>query len=381
MHYFTNDIISSGRLWRFDPEQLQPGDVVLERGHSLSSDVIMFVDQGEFSHALLWLGGTDFLEAVRGGVRVISVVRVVVNNPLDWIVLRLPDASLSSQAVQHARNMAHKWYDWVGAINTKVPLRNSIDNAALFCSQLVATAYSEAGAHLVDGVDPSQVTPNMLHQQSSLQIVQPIPLVELDLSIPEEDVFFSSLKNRDAAYAESLMDRERRISQTAFRLVQNTFAGIKVPDGYSGKCPPGNLIEAIGLLQVINLAVATTISDRLTEILTTEGYFNLLDGKIEPLIYEIMVDLARLQTGSLTGEDARRMVKTMKISLVGNLAAVDRHSTNANTYEFLIRNRELSIFQNLLNMHRLCAIKFGILVQKKQELLQGCHQFLNREDE
>ena len=44
----------------FDPQGLRPGDVVLERGNTWRSTAIAIATGGRFSHALIWVGGTDF---------------------------------------------------------------------------------------------------------------------------------------------------------------------------------------------------------------------------------------------------------------------------------------------------------------------------------
>jgi len=68
----------------FNPHRMLPGDVVLERGDAKHSSVITALTGGNFSHALLWLDGTDFIEAVTDGSRVISFARIHVHDPSRW---------------------------------------------------------------------------------------------------------------------------------------------------------------------------------------------------------------------------------------------------------------------------------------------------------
>lgn len=374
------DTAPQENLWRFDPNRLRPGDVVLERGHGLFSKVIMLADCGEFSHALLWLGGTDFLEAVSDGARVISFARVLVRDPADWIVLRLREPSVGSQAVWHARNMAHKLYDVIGAVSTKVSLRSEVNPTALFCSQLVATAYELAGVRLVEGVAPTRVTPNMLHKRSCLQIVTPIPLEELNLSDPEQAQEIKDLIERDNAYATSMMQREMQISQAAFQSIRPMYAGITVPDGYPVPCPPGNLSDAIALLQVIDLSVATRISARLTETLDQQGYFNLLDEGLAATIQGLMLDLGRIKVGIMSVAEVKRRLERLALGEAGRTDALDRHTGNADVCEEVLRHRDLTIFRKHLEMHRTYAVQFGLVVKQEQELLEICRQFLDQHD-
>jgi hypothetical protein len=198
-------------IWYFDPAGLRPGDVVLERGQGLQSKAIMLFDWGRYSHALLWLDGTDFLEAVGMGVRVISFARFFIQNPNDWIVLRHSDPDVGLRAAKAARAFAHKEYDLNGAIGTKIPGTWGANPTAMFCSQLVATAYAKAGAPLVPK-KPNKVTPNGLVRKSSLATVTPIPLTQRQLT-PEEEADVAALLNRDQAYADTPMARELAISQ------------------------------------------------------------------------------------------------------------------------------------------------------------------------
>jgi hypothetical protein len=69
------------RLWVFDRNSLQEGEVLLELGESLKSRMIARLDGGRFSHPLIWAGNSDFVEAVSGGVRNIAYMRVLIQRP------------------------------------------------------------------------------------------------------------------------------------------------------------------------------------------------------------------------------------------------------------------------------------------------------------
>lgn len=102
------------KLYVFDSTKLLPGDIVLEMGAGIRSKAIAAAVGGDYSHALIWVGGTDFIEVVRQGTRVISFARVVVARPDSWMVLRFPDRRIASNAALEARQIAHKGYNLKG---------------------------------------------------------------------------------------------------------------------------------------------------------------------------------------------------------------------------------------------------------------------------
>lgn len=145
--------------WRIDRHALQPGDVLLEAGATLFGAAIRKADHGAYSHALMWVGNTDFVEAVGGGSRVISFARVLITRPERWLLLRHPDADLARAAAVEARNLAHKRYSLPKAVGTKLPVRPSTSPTSLFCSHLVAEAYARAGVPLIPRKAAAKVTP------------------------------------------------------------------------------------------------------------------------------------------------------------------------------------------------------------------------------
>lgn len=112
-------IVRPQSVWKFDPTALQPGDVILERGHSLISKGIRIFDRGRYSHALMWLDTANFIEAVDMGVRVISYPRFFIINPDEWTILRHPDPNIGRLAAAEARSFSHMKYGITGAIATK----------------------------------------------------------------------------------------------------------------------------------------------------------------------------------------------------------------------------------------------------------------------
>lgn len=54
---------STTKAWHIDHSALLPGDVLLEAGNTLFGGGVRAINGGDYSHPLLWLGNTDFIEA------------------------------------------------------------------------------------------------------------------------------------------------------------------------------------------------------------------------------------------------------------------------------------------------------------------------------
>jgi len=160
-----------------DERRLRPGDVLLEKGSSGVSTLISWADEGEFSHAMIYGGGGQIVEAVLRGTVFISTRRIVTRSPGRWLHLRPRTALTPDQeaAITLAlRAHVFKPYATLGVLGTKAkPLQGVQGDRSLFCSQLVALAYDSIGIPVVPGNPPETVTPNMLLRDAS--ILAPVP--------------------------------------------------------------------------------------------------------------------------------------------------------------------------------------------------------------
>ena len=158
---------SIARLWRLDVSKLEAGDVLLERAPTATSAAIRGATHGAYSHALIWMGNTDFMEAVGNGVRAMPYVRIVTSDPSRWSLLRLEsNPKAAAAAATHARNHSFKNYNLSGAIASILPTSRRARSITLFCSQLVAVAYASAGIALCPGKEPVNITPADLEKHS-----------------------------------------------------------------------------------------------------------------------------------------------------------------------------------------------------------------------
>jgi Permuted papain-like amidase enzyme, YaeF/YiiX, C92 family len=257
-------------VWIFDVAHLRPGDVVLERGSGVVSRAIQTADRGKYSHALIFLGGTDFLEAVRVGARVISYVRVGIADPSAWVVFRHPNAETAQRAANKARHLAHKAYGVVAAARSILPVRFKDDPSQIFCSQLVAVAYERAGANLVDGKEARQITPRLLHARSALR-----PLSLLPIRKPISG--YAPAVDRDADYAETAPAREMRTLQNVFEAVQPELNHLLKTLEVHPR--PGNCTELFDLLVQVERRgehdEIAPVMKKLEQALEQERYFDL----------------------------------------------------------------------------------------------------------
>jgi Permuted papain-like amidase enzyme, YaeF/YiiX, C92 family len=347
---------STQSAWLFDVANLRAGDVVLERGLRWTSRIIRAADRGKYSHALIFLGGTDFLEAVNMGSRVITYLRVVITDPSAWVVLRHPDAQTAERAAHKARNLAHKKYGKIAAIRSILPFRFKDDPSCLFCSQLVAEAYQRAGVILVRGKVPRQITPRLLHDASALKPLQQIPIrKQLSRNVAPLD--------RDAGYANSVTAEEMRASQNAFDAVQPELDRLSRTLEVSPI--PGSLTE---LFQFLMQAEAegkdvAPVVEQLERALEHEEYFDLSSrsARQAEAVWRLKLEFARSeQASALDRSDLAREAA----ELVGSYRSLLlRVQGNAQRY------------QNAFEKSR--SRLWSRLAQMSGETAQSAHNLLN----
>jgi hypothetical protein len=358
------------RLWTFDQHTLRPGDVVLEQGQGKFSPVIKRVDRGPFTHALLWIGGGDFLEAIGSGVRAISFARVVLREPGDWTVLRHPDAAAGESAARESRTMAHKGYDLWGAAKSPFPFAR-LDPTRLFCSQLVATAYERVGFSLSKEKAAHQVTPNTLVRDASLAPVEPLPI----LPVPADRLEWAiPLVDRNRAYKNSLMAIEMGIAQDVIAMVLPMFPAFVPPVELGLTSTPGNLYEAVALLQLMDEAAARPISERVTDELGRRNYFCLADRYLREAANRRLIENARIKVGSIRDQELQRLASQVRELQPGREATLARHEENAAAYGDMLSLRGLRLFERLRQMHMHIAMHLHLIVRNEREILEACEE-------
>ncbi|WP_316163441.1 YiiX/YebB-like N1pC/P60 family cysteine hydrolase [Bradyrhizobium sp. SZCCHNRI20481] len=342
------------RNWIFDPGKLQPGDVVLERGKRLRSKAIALADRGTYSHALLWLGNTDFIEAVGNGVRVISFQRVLVHHPKRWLLIRLvEDPGKAQKAAAVARNLAHKKYDLRGALSTKMGGRKTPDPTSLFCSQLVATAYAEAGYAIAPGKIAAQVTPADIENKSGMTSI-PLPLVEVERG---------RKANRDESYKGTSMEREMQVSQEAFLAVQGHIDTLEDPATDGVNFPPGSLYDFLEVLSRQKRGVGTESEDLLLSELSRLNYFMLSVPTVIGARAEIESARAELLAPDISDAERHQILENLNTVAMSYRDTQQRYQQNGATCQRIYSYRRHQLWLKLAAMHFRNADGMSMLIE------------------
>lgn len=373
-----DDVIQA--VWTFAPKSLRPGDIVLERGHSLISKSIMAIDRGEYSHALMWIDSANFIEAVDMGVRVISYPRFFIVNPGDWILLRHPDPNIGRLAATEARFFSHMKYGLGGAVATKIPGNWKTNPAAMFCSQVVAAAYENIGSPLVS--KPSnKVSPNDLISSPVLGKVMPIPMIEKKIS-EDEKKEIEKLLDRDHAYARTDMARELVVSQEVYSLVYDLYPSLMIPPEHRLLCPPRNFDEALKVIRFLDWETASNISSFMLPALEHRGYFDFLTYTLQELTERLEDTIDYISAGFGGRAEIIQIREHYSENITPHRETAERYLTNADHYDTLCKHIfTLPIFVRLEQMYRSNANKISTIVNYERVLVAKCTERLNALDE
>lgn len=145
-----------------ETSKLQPGDLILTSEKSSLSMLIRLGLWSRFSHVSMVVSGGLYVEALGLGVRVRSLNTILVNNIK---VLRYGDSNSALNASEAIKEYLHSEYWWQGAIKSRFRL-NRKDSNTLFCSNLVALAFSDIGLP-ISQILPSNITPKDIERSKS----------------------------------------------------------------------------------------------------------------------------------------------------------------------------------------------------------------------
>ena len=267
-----------------DHRRLRPGDVLLESGSSSVSTLIRWADEGEFSHAMIYVGGGQIVEAVLRGTVFLSTRRIVTRRRGRWLHLRPRTALTATQEAAIAltvRSQALKPYAMVGVFGTKAKALQGVEgDRSLFCSQLFALAYDSIGIPVVPGSLAETVTPNMLLGDGSILAPVPgSPFAVMAVSTEEELKAALELENRDEAIQGTEVDQNRLIDQEAVKALASRFksAGDFV-DGHAR--PIANMSELLAHMKAMKPWPGREVSNLLDAMLRERGYFDLFDASL-----------------------------------------------------------------------------------------------------
>jgi uncharacterized protein YycO len=191
------------------PAALQPGDILLSSMPGFAAAGIELMTVAPVSHASLYIGDGEIVEAVRAGVGTRTLDEVMAEETL-VLVMRYPGLSAAqAQSIrEYALNQRGAGFNFVG-VTLHIPFsvtrrfcelplvpstvrdpcirsmgvfhRMASKNGRFFCSQLVLQAYRHAGVQVTDA-DPRIVSPaDLLHMREgdvpSFRIGKPLHYV------------------------------------------------------------------------------------------------------------------------------------------------------------------------------------------------------------
>lgn len=360
-------------VWIFDVASLRPGDVVLERGSDWVSRAIRIADRGQYTHALIFLGGTEFLEAVEIGARSISYVRVAIVNPSSWVVLRHPDAQVEQRAANKARQLAHKAYGRAAAVRSILPYLFEDDPCHIFCSQLVAEAYERAGAKLVTGMEARRVTPRLLHEHSTLRPLSRLPIRKpIARNVPPLD--------RDARYAETVSAQEMRALQNAFTAAQLELNHLISALEVSPR--PGNWSELFSLIMQAEAAgghrQVAPLMRTLEQSLEQERYFDLYLRRAKEAEAAFSGDLEFARSEQASAFDRNYLARQSAELADAYRQLLSRLEASAQWFESASGNSRSHLWSRLAQMARETIPAVEKLIEIAQSVSDQCASMMLR---
>jgi len=189
----SNEIAPAHGDAPLDPEALQPGDILLTSVPTLVSATIRLMTFAPVSHAAVYVGDGQIVEAVRSGVRVRAIEQTLEEESV-VLVLRHPEltAEQAARIKDYAVQKSGSGFNFLGiTLNVPVSVGRRVcelplvpaaardlclrsmglihlvtpSESQLFCSQLVLQAYQHADVPITD-VDPRLISPaDLLHMR------------------------------------------------------------------------------------------------------------------------------------------------------------------------------------------------------------------------
>jgi cell wall-associated NlpC family hydrolase len=168
---------------------LRPGDILLEASGGAKAGTIGFFTGSDYSHAAIYTGNGQLVEAIGSGVRQTSVTNYLNDDAIQRVmVLRVPGLSEADEArlAAFAERQVGKSYNTDGAAAlpgrdwVKVQTFGLVDPRAIagnaerpdyYCSELVTAAYQSIGRPLFQSMEQSPGDLANLYQLHEAQVV------------------------------------------------------------------------------------------------------------------------------------------------------------------------------------------------------------------
>jgi hypothetical protein len=142
-------------MYLIKKEILKPCDIILLKSDSQLSRAIRESSNSEFSHAMLYMGISSYIDSDSAGVQANNIQRLIFDNENDIIVLRLKDTSnleILNKIISFAREKIGTAYSLKEAFQVSkngTKLEPKEVNRQ-FCTRFVTQAYHSAGVDIVE---------------------------------------------------------------------------------------------------------------------------------------------------------------------------------------------------------------------------------------
>ena len=169
----------------YDMRRIMPGDIILTR--DLNSEIsrrVMESTHSEYSHAMLYVGGSSYIEAdKRVGAR--NIARRLFLSQNDTCVLRVKKNYLTpitiDAAIYYARFVVGNPYSLLDAIRLEQGVTDKSSDDTQICTRLVAKAYAFARVNIVDNVE--MCTPQQLLESKYVSVHRDLLRIANDFDI------------------------------------------------------------------------------------------------------------------------------------------------------------------------------------------------------
>ena len=169
-------VCPEGEIWGLDPALVLPNDIVLSATEGALGLGIRLFTWSDFTHAAICVDTNLLVDATLTGVERRPVTQLLCPPLLKFMVLRPLAGFLARdpsryQPYQYANYYLERAYNFLGLPAPVMGIWPTPETPNLFCSQLVARAYTDAGSDLLPGVDSARVSPGLLVRSEFLQDV------------------------------------------------------------------------------------------------------------------------------------------------------------------------------------------------------------------
>ena len=172
-------------MYILEQSMLMKADIILTSNKNSISKGIRYGTSSDFSHAILYVGGSSYIHSDSNGVHSGNTQRLLFNKKSEVVVLR--DITLTEKEknliCDYARNNIGKEYSKKEAIKTILPKLN-INLDRQFCSRLVAQSYSKGYNNIVK--DINYCSPQEIYESKQLNkiynIVRKASKIEIEFA-------------------------------------------------------------------------------------------------------------------------------------------------------------------------------------------------------